>query len=312
MSTEREYEAGTELDPEAEAFAEKEAAAEEAPEPRKERVREPDFDASAPKQEATPDPDEERAARMGWAPKEQWRGPPDKWVDAKTFVERANPAILLERMDKMAREFDENSKRLERMNARALERQQAEFQQQIEDMRRQRDEAVMQRAQNGDIAGARQVAQQWDNHINQTVANNTSSDPPDTEVSTRSWMQAHPEFASNRRFAAAATAELDQVIKDMGNQPGVTYADFYAELDKRLAEDFPHVYQKQQGQQKPAANGAPPPDMRQMDGVRISAKKTTNYASRLPAAARAQGERFVKQGAFKDLESYAKDFFNDN
>lgn len=309
MSTEREYEAGTELDPEAAAYAENEASEEAAPPAKKERVREPDFDPSVQKQETAPDPDEERAARMGWAPKEQWRGPPDKWVDAKTFVERANPAILLERMDKMAREFDENSKRMERMNARALERQQAEFQQQIEDMRRQRDEAVMQKAQNGDIAGARQLAQQWDNHINQTVAANTSNDPPDTEAATQSWMRSRPEFATNRRFAAAATAELDQVIKDLGNRPGVTYADFYAELDKRLSEDFPQVYQKQQ--QKPTANGAPPPDMRQMDGVRISAKKTTNYASRLPAAARAQGERFVKQGAFKDLESYAKDFFND-
>lgn len=33
---------------------------------------------------------EERAARMGWSPEEEFRGDPRHWVDAKTFVERAD------------------------------------------------------------------------------------------------------------------------------------------------------------------------------------------------------------------------------
>lgn len=31
---------------------------------------------------------EQRAREMGWSPKEQWRGNPNSWIDAKTFVER--------------------------------------------------------------------------------------------------------------------------------------------------------------------------------------------------------------------------------
>lgn len=36
---------------------------------------------------------EERARRMGWRPKEEFRGPEDQWTDAKTFVDRGEAAL---------------------------------------------------------------------------------------------------------------------------------------------------------------------------------------------------------------------------
>lgn len=41
--------------------------------------------------------DERDARRQGWAPKEQWRGPPEKWVDAKTFLQRGREVIPIMR-----------------------------------------------------------------------------------------------------------------------------------------------------------------------------------------------------------------------
>lgn len=42
-----------------------------------------------------PDPAafEQRAREMGWAPKEQWRGNPDNWIDAPTFVQRGEQVM---------------------------------------------------------------------------------------------------------------------------------------------------------------------------------------------------------------------------
>lgn len=42
-----------------------------------------------------PDPAavEQRAREMGWAPKEQWRGNPDHWIDASTFVQRGEQVL---------------------------------------------------------------------------------------------------------------------------------------------------------------------------------------------------------------------------
>src|SRR3990172_12212288 len=31
---------------------------------------------------------EKEARQLGWTPKEEWKGNPEKWIDAKAFVER--------------------------------------------------------------------------------------------------------------------------------------------------------------------------------------------------------------------------------
>jgi len=36
---------------------------------------------------------EQEAKNMGWAPREEWRGDPEQWVDAETFVERGNTVM---------------------------------------------------------------------------------------------------------------------------------------------------------------------------------------------------------------------------
>lgn len=46
-------------------------------------------EAAAAQAQAAADPEvEARARRMGWKPKEEFRGPEDRWTDASTFVER--------------------------------------------------------------------------------------------------------------------------------------------------------------------------------------------------------------------------------
>lgn len=36
---------------------------------------------------------EQRAREMGWSPREQWRGNPDNWIDASTFVQRGEQVL---------------------------------------------------------------------------------------------------------------------------------------------------------------------------------------------------------------------------
>lgn len=300
MADDHEYEAGSEQDTGAEAVAE---PAEELA-PRKRAEPSAEFDASRKTEEPKPDPDEERAARMGWSPKDQWRGPEDKWVDAKTFVERANPAILLERMDKMAKDYETTVQRMERMNQAALEKQAREYKDQIDGLKKQRDRQVIEVARTHGPEEAERHAQEWDDYIAQQAPPQAPEQVQPEPPEVNAWLASRPEFKTNRRFAAAAHAEMGVIAQEM---PNASPAQQFAELDKRLADDFPHIYRKPAQQ-----NGAPPADARQMDGVRIGAKKNTNYASRLPASARQQGERFVKQGLYKSIEDYAKDFAEEN
>ena len=38
-------------------------------------------------------PIEQRAKDMGWAPREEWRGDPERWIDAEQFVHRGEEIL---------------------------------------------------------------------------------------------------------------------------------------------------------------------------------------------------------------------------
>ncbi|MEM8615315.1 MAG: hypothetical protein AAGF20_00115 [Pseudomonadota bacterium] len=265
-----------EYDPQAEIDAKKGEAAEEA---------------EASKPDPAEDDSEAMAKRMGWAPKEKWRGPDHQWVDAKTFIERANPAMLMERINKMERDHNQTVSNLERMNQVALDKQKA-------DLSAQRDALIEEYA--GNPAAIRQINKNHDEAVGKLAAQ--SEAPPQPPEATRSWVQQHPQFNTDPVFQASAKAISQQLFGELGESADAAH---FAELDRRLQTRFPEYYD----QEKPAPqNGAPPAGARSMDGVKVGGGKRSNYASRLPAAAREQGKRFVKQGLFKDLEEYAKDY----
>jgi hypothetical protein len=56
---------------------------------------------SGPAQETNSEPNYEvEAKEMGWSDKDQWRGDPEKWVDAKTFVERGEHFLPMLRAER--------------------------------------------------------------------------------------------------------------------------------------------------------------------------------------------------------------------
>ena len=63
------------------------------------------------------DPFEGRAKEIGWRPKEQFQGDPEKWVDAKTFVERGEQFLPLVKAE---------NRRLQEQLARAEAERQAD------------------------------------------------------------------------------------------------------------------------------------------------------------------------------------------
>ena len=54
-------------------------------------------------------PYDKQAREMGWRPKEEWEGEPEKWRDAKEFVERGE---LYGKIDSVGRELKETRKAL--------------------------------------------------------------------------------------------------------------------------------------------------------------------------------------------------------
>lgn len=313
------YEAGTELDPEAQAFLAREGKPGFVPTPEYDPAADPEIKAKQTARPvvqdiAAPDPvakdpeppeqtAEDKAAAMGWAPQDQWRGPPGKWVDADTFLKRGenNPRILRERLDATERKHSETIARMERMNQQALERQKAELD-------AERDRLLDQHA--GDPRAVRQIVQ------NHAEAVGSLPDPKVEEAAAQvrgDWESKYSDIAADPVFRASAFSLMQQIIDsetqaDVAGKNSVQIQEArFERLNAQLAKSpaYGRFFE-----QKPAETGAPPAGSRQMDGVRISGKRETNYVSRLPASARVQGERFVKQGLFPNLEAYAKDYVN--
>lgn len=349
MTGEREFEAGTEPDEETAAFlAREESGSAAPPEPKTKNVRakdEPDFDAEAaeaggedadeddgdtvtPEAKAAAEAVEQRARLMGWVPPEEFRGDGGrKPLSAQEFIDRANPAILHERLEKLAgdrerdrQEHENTVARLERMNAKALEKQAKEHEANIAALKRRRNAEVAQIAKTEGEEAAAEHGDKWDAYIDNQkppetdevkapAAASTGPDPSKVQEAANTaaaWVSKRPQFKTDPVFEAAARKIMSELATEMPNE----FEKQFAELDRRLAATgrFSDVYAKPNGAGvRTNGNGAPPADGRAMDGVRIAAKKSTNYASRMNAVERRQGERFVKAKLYPDLESYAKE-----
>jgi len=77
--------------------------------------------------EVTPDPNEAKARAQGWVPKDEFRGGEDKWIDAKSFVERGETIVPImrernEHLEKEIREMKESFKEFSEFHRQTEER----------------------------------------------------------------------------------------------------------------------------------------------------------------------------------------------
>jgi len=74
-----------------------------------------------------PGPQEAKARIQGWVPREDFRGDPDKWIDAKSFVERGETIVPImkernERLEKDLREMKESFKEFSEFHRKTEDR----------------------------------------------------------------------------------------------------------------------------------------------------------------------------------------------
>ena len=108
------------------------------------------------------DPQVEKEARIfGWAPKEEFRGSEDDWVDADVFVKRGkeinpilrkNNELLMKKLEEKAKEIDSIKASVEefkKFQKESFERKQAEYEVQIAELKSKKRDAIAEG--NGDL-----------------------------------------------------------------------------------------------------------------------------------------------------------------
>lgn len=232
-------------------------------------------------------PDHEAKAReMGWRPKEEFKGDETRWVDAKTFVERAEESLPLakatirqleKKIAGMERTFAEFKVHHSKTEQRAYQKAMADLEAQLEA-----------HTEAGDVEGVKATAREITDLTKEMAAPQENGEPPEfTE-----WKEDNAWFEKDAVMRGAAIAIVDELIAD-----GVTdIKKQIKEVDKRIRAVFPHKFENPR-RKDPAA----------VEGAANAPKKAGKSRSDLPADARATMDRWIKQGLITEAQ-YLKEY----
>jgi hypothetical protein len=198
---------------------------------------------------------EDRAAQMGWKPKDQFKGPEDRWVDAETYIKRgediepilrANNKKLLDKVQTLETDLQstktllaassESIEELKKFNTEAAraaaKTQQAEI---IAGIRAARE--------SGDVETETQLIDQLtDSKAALKVAEatkkpepKTGDAPPPLTPEVKQWLQDNPWFGTDKRRTALAFGIAEE-LRAAGDKPNTLefYQKVGAEVEKTL------------------------------------------------------------------------------
>lgn len=258
---------------------------------------------------------EARARNMGWMPKGAWRGEPDRWVDAATYVERGERMLplLQERnraLDKtvsdLKTETRESKQLLSDLLTRTRKAEKLGYDRAMRELTQKRTEAV--------AAGDAQTFNQVEQEIREMGAPPEVPPPaqqhapqtgPDPVVTA--WVRRNAWFNRDPEANAMAVAALTAVERD---NPGQSLEENLAEVEDRIAKRFPEHFPTRQTLPTAETDPEPEPEPQPNDNRRrppavMSSSTTTarrpgaRSFEAMPADVKAQFERQKKMMAGK-------------
>lgn len=235
--------------------------------------------------------EEERAVRMGWSPKDKYRGDPARWVDAATYIKNGEEAlpILRERLKKLERtniELSQSVTSLREMNdktfATAYARAKRELEGELKVATKEGDEAAAVKAAN-DLAD-----------LERQKTERKADDGKDPVFDA--WVKENPWY-SDVDNEIDAMAEASRLRRKGEKAEGLPFLEkVKAAMMKRYPEKFKNPRREQGGPvERSVPGGEGGGGAKGWEGM--------------PADAKADGERFIKQKLFKDKAAYAKSFW---
>jgi len=246
---------------------------------------------------------EKEAREHGWTPQEDFKGDPSKWVDAKTFVERADVVLpLLKKKlqgvtndrDSLKRDLRALTARFETVDKRAYDRAMA-------DIEARMDAA----AEVGDREGVKKAREDM-----KALTNEAKQQP--VQVSQEEAQEAYIDFREQNPWY-----DRGGLAKDYADVLAAKHANLAAtmrpaEYFEMIAEKVRERYGDRLDVQADDDGGDEKPRRRVLSPVeganRRQAPRGAKTFANLPPEAQRMAERFVRQGILKDKEDYAKTY----
>jgi len=141
-----------------------------------------------------------------------------------------------------------------------------------------------------------QAAQDFAQQLPQQAPANVYEMP---EVQT--WVNENPWFETNREMHNMAVS-VSQAIG--GANPAMPMADVLKQTAQRMRAIYPDKFGGSSQPQRPSM-----PSVEGSASRGAAVRQSTRGAAQLPPEARKQGQEFVSDGLFKNLDEYARSYF---
>jgi len=262
-----------------------------------EEIQEPQVEEGAETQELSL---EDRAKLHGWSPEEDWRGDPDNWVDAKTFLKKMEqrPAIARERFEAMEKRLA----RMERANEgvtqfyqSAMSRMAQQHQAQMNQLKQQ----LRQAATDGDMDRFDQIETQ----MMQLEANppQQGAMPPGIPNEVAEWVADGNEwYLESTKLADEAKNLGDRLAIARPNLRGRAQLD---EISRIIKKNYPDLFggtPSKPPRKATAVHGG--------DDVRPPTGEGKRSYAALPADAKKLCDEFVQMIPGFTRDQFVKDF----
>ncbi len=278
--------------------------------------------------------DEAEARAAGWKPLSQWKGDKSGWVDAKEFLDQVKPARLRDTLHRTSKElaelkrqreaekrdFEDRLTRLDKMNAKALERQKTQLLGQLKAAQRHAAEAGDMEAFDHYREQEQEVTERFTKE-EEELAPKPAAQKQEVSLdpTIKGWVDRNPAVRFSGPKWNAAVAFYSEAEAE--NPEGST-EDHLAHVEARLNEVWPGTVragkakQNGNGRMNGQKNGG------EGGGQRERSPQTERSGRMVTRAARAKGwaeipreeraimERHVKEGLYKDQAEAAKAYWS--
>lgn len=247
-------------------------------------------------QETTPSEAETIALRRGWLPKDQFKGPPEQWIDAEAFNERGeNFAKTLKRkvsdLEKQLADFEGTKAAFAKFHADAIERKDRELQAAIKALKVQRSEAQSEGDHNLAVALEEEInnldtERKAVNNVKVEQTAPTKLPPPDTDNPViKEWIEDGNDWFNTR--SDLRDYALSWANEAVQKSPSLRGRALLNAIRAHMEEEFPRTFRSKAD--KPSLNLTPP-------AGKSGKASTGRSAADLPAEDRALMQQFVKAG----------------
>lgn len=234
---------------------------------------------------------EERARLHGWVPKDEFRGDPERWTDAETFLKRGEEItpILKENNRRLEQRMHEMQSSVQELREFYKKSEERAYQQALKDLQEREERAF----EDGDKEAFR--AAQAERAKLAKEAPKAEPQQPQIDPAITEW-KAKNEWFDRDPVAAQAAIALD--AKLASDNPHWSVSQVLSEVSRQMQRRFPEHFENQRRSSPPSVEGASRPQ----------AKKRGKTYGDLPPEAKQQCDKFVRTIPGFTKEEYVKNF----